>query len=121
MNAGNLHQSILDDIATAVNRVHYDISADQLIVDFNAEPTAAELTILDGDTTAPAGGLIASHPKSVIPKQSSPYPMSGDPSVNDDWTTGFWPGLHWCNTQAPREWRCDGSRKGAAVWTDMSE
>ena len=56
----NLQNEIGASSITA-NVVSIDTVSDVLTITFDTDLTAGEETILDGDTTSPAGGLIAAH------------------------------------------------------------
>jgi hypothetical protein len=72
-NTTKLHAEIVaSSISTALS--HIGTEGDDLVIYFKAALSTADKTILDGDTTGPAGGLIAAHDNT--PSKSTAVPMT---------------------------------------------
>lgn len=65
VNTQKLHDEVVADTAITTQLDRIDTDGDGLSIVFQAALSAAEKTALDGDTTGPAGGLIAQHDNSA--------------------------------------------------------
>jgi hypothetical protein len=74
-------------IVTALERVDVNVSGDSVDIVFKEALSAGDKTILDGDVTGPAGGLIAAHdntPNAATPDQIEVVPHMGGEQVIAD-------------------------------------
>ena len=110
---GRLKKECTDD-GTVPTPVRVKRSGDQLNVVFDPALTAGQKTAFDGDTTGPAGGLLAAHDNQAYP--DSFVEKTTDPTVNDDENVGYEEGYRWLNTTTGVEWACADPSVGAAVW-----
>lgn len=84
VNTTKLDKAIRDhaDITTGIWGV--DQTGDVVTVKFKADPSATEMTALDGDTLAPAGGLIAKHDNTPGAPGDTLDPRVGGPKQDLD-------------------------------------
>lgn len=75
-NTSKLASEIAADATITTGIWGVDRDSDIIKIKFKADPSAAEMTALDGDIAAPAGGLIAAHDNTLGP--------GSDPKLNAD-------------------------------------
>lgn len=86
---------------------------------FDDPLSAGEKTTLDGDTTNPAGGLIAAHDNT--PAESICGEATQDPGATQDADEGFSIGSRIINTATGNEFVCIDATPGAAVWKETTQ
>lgn len=85
---------------------------------FDDPLSAGEKTTLDGDTTNPAGGLLAAHDNT--PAESISGEATQDPGATRDADEGFEVGSRVINTTTGNEFVCVDATPGAAVWKETT-
>jgi len=85
---------------------------------FDDPLSAGEKTTLDGDTTNPAGGLLAAHDNT--PAESISGEATQDPGATQDADEGFEVGSRVINTTTGNEFVCVDATPGAAVWKETT-
>lgn len=81
VNVGKLDDEIRRSAITT-SLSHVDRNIDIVDIWFNAALSSGDKSILDGNTTGPAGGLIAAHDNSPSPSETSKVEVINSPSVS---------------------------------------
>jgi len=77
----NVFAREIEDSSIATALVRIDTFGDNIDIVFVDALSAGDKTTLDGDTTGPAGGLIALHPQAPIPSSVTPTIFAGSVPV----------------------------------------
>ncbi len=119
INEGKLHAEIAASaIAEDIDEGGVAVDGNAVTVTFPNALTAGDETILHGDITGPAGGLIAAHDNttSIYDK----HMVAADPTVNDDSTKGVQFLFTWENTATRDVFCCVNPAPGAADWQKIT-
>lgn len=104
----------VDESAIVPNLVDISRLDDVVTIEFDADLSGAEETILDG--------IVAAHQGNQPDVQEAEFVgINRDPTVNDDVSTCAGLGTRWFNTTTLQQFVCLDPSEGAAVWKNVTQ